>query len=55
MNERKPMTLPEAIAWLGPRYVLARPLPRLDRRPQPEQRPVPDYIKLPMWLQEQAA
>lgn len=54
----KRMTLAEAKAWLGGRYVLARDVKRLDLRPAPPPRPVPEYLwdtSLPMFLRYQAA
>lgn len=54
----KRMTLAEAKAWLGDRWVLARDVKRLDDRPPPRQRPVPEYLRdtsLPMFLRYQAA
>lgn len=54
----KRMTLAEAKAWLGDRWVLAHELKRLDHRPPPTLRPVPEYLRdtsLPMFLRYQAA
>ena len=46
----------QALAFLGPRWVLARELPRLDRRPEPEPRPVPEHLRAeyPAFLRRQA-
>lgn len=57
MSEPTRMTLAEAKAWLGDRWVLAKPVVRLDLQPPRPEREIPRYIKAgtPMFLRRQSA